>query len=247
MMNFSGVSRQTVVGKLLRLPLRLIPNGMAVPVLQGPLRGKRWLAGSSTHGCWLGSYEYEKQRFFAKEIRANTVVFDIGANVGFYTLLASVLVGPEGQVIAFEPVPRNIDFLRKHVRLNRIDNVEIMEVAVSDAFGVATFDLGPDSSQGRIAKGGELNVQTVCLDGLISAGEKPVPDYLKIDVEGAEMSVLTGAQNLLKGAHPAIFLATHSPALHQQCLAFLRSLGYTVQAVDGQPIEKTDELFAQYV
>ncbi len=109
-----------------------------------------------------------------------------------------------------------------------------MEVAVSDAFGVAAFDLGSDSSQGKIAQGGELNVQTVCLDGLITAGEIPVPDYLKIDVEGAEMSVLTGAQNLLKDAHPAIFLATHSPALHQQCLAFLHSLDYTVQAVDSR-------------
>lgn len=246
-MNFSGVSRQTVIGKLLRLPLRLIPNGTVVPVLQGPLKGKRWLVGSSTHGCWLGSYEYAKQRLFAKEIKAGAVVFDIGANVGFYTLLASLLVGPQGRVLAFEPAPRNIDFLRKHVRLNRIDNVEVMEVAVSDAFGVAAFDLGPDNSQGRIAQGGELTVRTVCLDGLVAAGEIPVPDYIKIDVEGAEMSVLTGAQNMLKDCHPTIFLATHSPALHQQCLAFLRSLEYTVGAVDGHPVEKTDELFAQYV
>ncbi len=114
-MNFSGVSRQTVVGKLLRLPLRLLPDGMAVPVLQGPLKGKRWLVGSSTHGCWLGSYEYEKQRLFAKKIKAGAVVFDIGANVGFYTLLTAMLVRPEGRVVAFEPVPRNIDFLRKHI------------------------------------------------------------------------------------------------------------------------------------
>lgn len=224
-MNFSGISRQTVVGKLLRLLLRLIPNGMAVPVLQGPLKGKRWLVGSSPHGCWLGSYEYEKQRFFAKEIKPNTIVFDIGANVGFYTLLASLLVGAQGRVVAFEPVPRNIRFLQRHLQMNHIKNVAVMEVAVSDAFGVAAFDPGPDSSQGKIAQDGELSVRTVCLDGLIVAGEIPVPDSIKIDVEGAEMPVLVGAQNLLENVHPAIFLATHSPALRQQCLAFLRSLG----------------------
>ena len=88
-MNVSAIANRSVAGRLLRLPLALIPAVLPMPVLQGPLRGYWWITGSSNHGCWLGSYEYDKQRLFARMIRAGDVVFDIGANVGFYTLLAA--------------------------------------------------------------------------------------------------------------------------------------------------------------
>ena len=93
-MKVSEISNRSVAGRLLRLPLALIPPALAMPVLQGPLRGYRWIVGSSNHGCWLGSYEYAKQRLFAQMVRSGDVVFDVGANVGFYTLLAACRVGP---------------------------------------------------------------------------------------------------------------------------------------------------------
>lgn len=67
-MNFSGISDQGLVGRILRAPLRLVPSRATVPILQGRLRGKKWIVGSSTHGCWLGSYEWEKQRGFAAAV-----------------------------------------------------------------------------------------------------------------------------------------------------------------------------------
>ena len=57
------------MGRLLRFSLRLIPTGMKLPILQGKLKGKRWIVGLSNHGCWLGSYEYEKQILFAEMIQ----------------------------------------------------------------------------------------------------------------------------------------------------------------------------------
>ena len=114
-MNFSKISNRTFYGKILRLPLKLIPKRMVVPIVRGPLRGKRWIVGASTHGCWLGSYEYQKQSIFKKTVKSGYVVYDIGAHVGFYTLLSSVLVGTQGKVIAFEPVQRNLEYLKKHV------------------------------------------------------------------------------------------------------------------------------------
>src|ERR1043165_45133 len=101
--NFSGLSRGSFVGRIARLPLSLIPAGARMPILQGPLRGKRWVAGSHVHGGWRGSYEFEKQQMFISAIKPGAVVYDIGANVGFYTLLASRLAGPQGRVYAFEP------------------------------------------------------------------------------------------------------------------------------------------------
>src|SRR5437899_3136746 len=88
----------TVPGRLLRLPLALVPRSATVCVLGGSLRGARWVVGSASHGCWLGWYEADKQRAFASLVKRGDVVFDIGAHVGFYTLLASRLCGPSGHV-----------------------------------------------------------------------------------------------------------------------------------------------------
>lgn len=107
-MNISAVPHDSLVGRLLRWPLRFIPPELVVPILQGKLKGRKWVVGSSKHGCWLGSYEYHKRRLFEQLIRPGDTVFDIGAHVGFYTLLASILTGPAGRVFAFEPLPRNL-------------------------------------------------------------------------------------------------------------------------------------------
>ena len=138
-MNFSALSDRSWVGRLARLPLRAIPPEMKLPILQGRLRGKKWIAGSSVHGCWLGSYEYNKRQVFEKVVASGSVVFDIGANVGYYTLLAAVLVGPRGKVVAFEPVPDNLRYLKEHLRLNHIANVSVIEDAVSDDSGEIFF------------------------------------------------------------------------------------------------------------
>ncbi|HEX6832536.1 MAG TPA: FkbM family methyltransferase, partial [Rudaea sp.] len=102
-----------------------------MPILQGPLRWRLWIPGSSSHGCWLGSYEYDKQRLFARVARSGDVVFDIGANVGFYTLLAATCVAPTGRVVAFEPMPSNVKRIHQHLKLNRIGSVHSVEAAVS--------------------------------------------------------------------------------------------------------------------
>jgi len=243
-MNFSGVSSQTVLGKFLRLPLKLIPSEAKVPILQGRSRGMKWIVGSSSHGCWLGSYEYDKRHAFENVVKEGDVVFDIGAHVGFYTLLASALVGPRGKVFAFEPVPRNLFYLREHLRMNHITNVTVIEAAVSSSSGQTFFDEGLTDQMGRISTQGRLQVNTVCLEDLVSRGELPCPDHMKIDVEGGEMSVFLGARSVLAKAHPTVFLATHGRAQHQQCCEFLRSLQYQLQAIGARSVESCTEILA---
>jgi FkbM family methyltransferase len=242
--NFSGVAEKALAGKLLRLPLRFIPPHAVVPVLQGKLKGQKWIVGSSNHGCWLGSYEWDKRVVFEQVVGDGGVVFDIGAHVGFYTLLASVLVGPSGKVIAFEPVPRNVRYLQAHLRLNRISNVELIEAAVSDRKGVACFDESLASSTGHLAPGGSLRVKTVALDQLVSAGEVPAPTCIKIDVEGGEALVLQGGKSVLSGLHPRIFLATHGSEVHRECCRLLRSLGYELKPIGGRSLEEASEIVA---
>jgi FkbM family methyltransferase len=225
------LSAQSPLGKLLRLPLRLIPPGSSVPILATPARGKRWIAGSGPHSCWLGWNELLKRSHFAREVRAGDVVYDIGANVGSYTVLASVLVGSAGRVIAFEPVAENVSYLRSHIRLNALDNVEVFELAVGDRSGTVSFRAHEDRLQGRVDPAGSEVVGVIALDDLRKEGRAPEPDCLKIDVEGGELSVLRGAAELMRGARPLIFLATHGERVREECLALLRGAGYDVVAI----------------
>ena len=245
-MNVSGISDQSLVGKVLRFPLRLIPPQAVLPVMQGRLRGKKWIVGSSNHGCWLGSYEYDKRILFERTVTENAVVFDLGAHVGFYTLLASVLVGPGGRVFAFEPFPANLVYLKAHLRLNNADNVTVVEAAVSDKCGTAFFAEGPTRSMGHISPNGRLQVETVAMDELVAKGELPAPDYIKIDIEGGETLALSGAQSVLARSHPTIFLATHGSSIHQECCRLLRSLDYELRPIDGMNLVSSSEILATY-
>ncbi|SIO55242.1 methyltransferase, FkbM family [Singulisphaera sp. GP187] len=244
-MNFSRITSETALGKILRLPLRLLPRGTTVPILQGPLKGKKWIVGSSDHGCWLGSYEHAKQKLFIKHVPVGGTVFDVGAHVGFYTLLASQLVGESGHVAAFEPFPENAAFLRRHIDLNKFGNVSMFEAAVSDHDGTITFLEGPTRFTGKVDPSGGRSTRSVTLDTLVAQGEVPVPNLIKMDIEGAELGALKGAATILAQHRPTIFLATHGKDIHSQCCQFLGSLGYRLESLDGSPLEQVDEIIAR--
>ena len=243
-MNLSDIPAGTLIGRILRQPLKLIPGNAAMPILQGRLKGKRWIAGAHTHGCWLGSYESKKQKLFESKVKPGDAVFDIGANAGLYTLLASDLVGSIGHVYAFEPLPRNTHFLREHLRLNRVENVEVIESAVSERSGDTYFDHTPGNAMGHFAAKGRFKVRTVSIDALISEGKVLPPNCMKIDVEGGEFLVLSGAKSTLMNYHPIIFLATHGAQVHEQCCGLLKSFGYQIEGLDGASTAQCDELIA---
>ena len=245
-MNFSKINYRSFWGRLLRLPLRLIPKRMAMPILQGRLRGTKWIVGAGEHGYWLGSYEMNKRLAFEREIPNGAVLYDMGANVGYFSLLAAKLVGPEGRVYAFEPLPRNIEFLRKHIKINKFENIEVVDAAVSDHSGEAHFDLGASSAMGHLAESGGIQVRMVALDEMLAAGELRPPDYMKVDVEGAEYEALKGARKVLEQYHPVLFLDTHQREAHLPTIELLQSLGYEFEILDGKPLTATKELIARY-
>lgn len=225
----------SLLSRVIRLPLRLFPGGLTVPILSGPLRGWKWITGSATHGCWLGTYERESQEVLERRLHGGDVVYDIGANVGFFTLLAAKL---GATVYAFEPLPRNVALLREHIALNRAA-AHVFDVALSSSSGVARFTAGAHHAAGRLERDGELDVRTEVLDRLVESGQIPPPQAMKIDVEGAEYDVLTGAAEVLTRHRPFILLSTHGYAVHERCCALLRGFRYEIEVIrdgtaDGQ-------------
>jgi len=248
--DWSGIRRDSVFGWLLRYPLRWLPRGAVVTVRQGVNAGHKWLVGSSVHGCWLGSYELDKQKVIGQYVKPGMTAFDLGANAGFFTLAFSRLVGPSGRVWAFEPLAENIVALRRHVELNGLRNVTIVQAAVSDKAALASFERAASSAMGYLttSENSSLRVPTVALDQLIAEGICPRPDILKIDVEGAESAVLEGARQLLRSRRATWLISLHGGAERERCTTQLAAAGYRLSTLHGLPWSQApdgdDELLA---
>jgi FkbM family methyltransferase len=207
-------------------------NWAVLPILSGPLKGYRWLLATRS-SFFFGTYEPAQSALFCKVVKPGDVVYDIGAHFGYYALLALKLVGTEGRVLAFEPSPPNLARLYRHIELNRCSNVQVLELAVSDREGSAHFETRTGSGLGHLAPDGPVEVKITRLDGLQGY---PLPNVMKIDVEGAEVGVLRGANSLLAAAKPTIFLSLHGDDLKKACLEILATHGYTFQDIGPMEI-----------
>lgn len=200
-----------------------------LPIQSGPLKGFRWSLFTGIRFI-RGDYHLTEAREMAKLVHAGDVVYDIGAHVGYYSLIFSQACGEQkGKVFAFEPLPVNLKSLRVHLNANKIKNVSILPYAASSEAGVLRFDTAGGTGRGRISHKGKVVINTITLDELVFEKDYPVPDFIKIDVEGAEVHVLKGASKLLDAYSPKIFLATHGDAIRLECEKLLRQNGYELQ------------------
>jgi FkbM family methyltransferase len=213
---------------------------VVVPVLQGPLRGARWIVGSGVHGCWLGCYESAKQATCVASARRGETAYDLGANVGFYTLLFSRLVGRDGVVHAFEPAERNLGFLRRHVTMNHAANVHIHPAAVGRETGTALFDPVSHPSMGRLVPepgSRTLPVPLISLDDFVYSRGNAPPDIVKMDVEGGEVDVIVGMRRLLAERRPRLLVAVHGEDRWSGCRDLLGEAGYVIRDLGGRPLD----------
>ncbi len=205
-----------------------------LPIISGRLKGKLWIMGCSgkIFRFITTTYELPQTKLFEKYVKKDGVVYDIGAHVGYFTLLSSLLVGDIGKVYAFEPNKKILKLLHKHIEINKCTNVVIIEKAVSNTNCLASFSIGDGSWDGKLSKTGEYKVETVKLDDFVTTNNILPPDLIKIDVEGEELNVLMGTKNLLIKFYPVIFLSAHSQELYKNCSNFLISLGYEISGVN---------------
>jgi len=144
------------------------------------------------------AFETFETELFKKQVKKGMTVLDIGAHIGYYTLLAANLVGENGRVFAFEPHPHNFAVLEKNVRINGYKNIVLVQKAVSDKSEYTNLFLGKRSGlhslSNRVGKK-SIVVETVTLDEIFDKDCQV--DIIKIDVEGAEMLVLLGANRVI--------------------------------------------------
>jgi FkbM family methyltransferase len=178
-------------------------------------------AGRSPQHGWAGrlqrgTWEPEVIEFFSKALRPGDIVFDIGAYVGPYTLLASRLVGPSGHVFAFEPDPVAQALLQRNVGVNRALNVSVVPYAVgaSDGWASLAYSVLGDSAT-RITAAADPATTDVPIVSLrtFCRKENVQPDVIKIDVEGAEAEVLAHPSLGHVGGARCVFVELHEREL----------------------------------
>ncbi len=187
------------------------------PIAHGAGRGLLFDAGPGNAGYVLGTSEPHVQQALELLVAPGMTVYDVGANVGFFAMIAARLVGPEGRVICFEPVAENAGFIARNAELNGFRHVTVRHEALGRTDGEATFLLSETPGWGKLAGVGDvppgargtITVPVRRLDGLLAAERLPPPDLIKVDVEGAETAVLAGATDLLGARHPILVIELH--------------------------------------
>lgn len=186
----------------------------------------------------LGCYELTKHEAFRNFLRPGTTFIDVGCNKGDFALLGSRLVGPQGHVLAFEPHPENCQWVRKSIAKNAYQNIDLFQMALSDVNGKAQLYIGLKSGFHTLVPGqpyrteGFIEVETRRLDDFLEEIHFTRPiGAIKIDVEGADMQVLRGAQKTISG-NPGIviFLDVHRSlgVNAAEVCEFLKNLGLSL-------------------
>jgi FkbM family methyltransferase len=192
-----------------------------------------------------GTWEPEVVKALTEAVQPGSCALDIGAHIGFYTLVLSKLVGPKGVVISFEMMSETFQVLAENIRLNQCGQVRTINKALMDRscelrVAVSSPDLLPGTAS--VVNGGTsdtLNVQAVSLDDFMRDRPERV-DFMKIDVEGAESLVLQGAKTTIETTHPKMLIEIHqfdaSPPEQSPALRQLYDWGYRTRWIERNPL-----------
>jgi FkbM family methyltransferase len=199
-------------------------------------------------GCLIDNYEPLETIAFRRLLRPGFHVVDIGANVGWFTLLAAVCTGPEGRVSAFEPRNPTVDYLRRSVCLNRLeDRVSVHKVAVGDRSATVSLIWHPTSRNPGSTHLGErqadADVQPAEMRQLDALLGGAMVDCIKMDIEGAEGLALAGADAVLRECRPFILCEINPAALRaisgmsvDDFLGLVRARAYAVFSLEDDAV-----------
>jgi len=224
---------------MLRASLALYSGrGRSIPVMAGPLKGKLLPKSVALQNLAMlfGRYEPDVVREITSTPDPIKVAYDIGAHIGFMSLVLMKRVGTKGKVFAFEPVPENLASIEQLISLNRIDGlIQVVPLAVGDNNGNQNMvlwqspfmylleDALDEQKAGFCAR---IEIETCTLDEFVFERRNPPPDFMKIDVEGAETKVLRGAAKTVKTYSPRMVIEIHGPRYACETWDLVQGFGY---------------------
>lgn len=243
------------LGRNYRKVVRAIP-GLSVRQKIGPYGPFRLLPefAFSDLENW-GSAHNKGFRSCIEACRGKRCVLDIGAHIGLVSLPAASVLAKDGRVYAFEPAAANVGVLQRHLRLNNAENVELVPVLVGmrDHAEVPFYEsAGPHGQNAVILKseatlrseqGGyrQTKRRQIALDGFCHE-RRIAPEVIKIDVEGAELGVIAGAEQTLITHRPIVYLSVHPREIAlaggslDELMQLVNEVGYTLKTVEGEPV-----------
>ena len=220
-----------------RLMLRIIPVGtrFATRVRKGEGAGLRLSLDPRYEAPYAaGFHETALLACLVAHLRPGDVLYDVGAHIGYISLVAARLVGPSGRVFAFEADPENADRITGHVQMNALPQVELVPAAVWSECKTLSFHRASASSSRNTGAVGASNqdnsvdgiivVEAVTLDRFVEDHRSPA--VVKVDVEGAEEEVLKGAEEVFRTSKPTLICEVHHGRAAEGVAAWLARMGY---------------------
>ncbi len=223
--------------------LKVLLSSVYITVRSGPLKGRKWIATTGIRFV-KGDHEPYKTKAFTDNYKAGDTLFDIGAHVGYISAIAAVIGQGKGKIIAFEPRPMNAMFFRKHMHINRFDNVTLYEAAVGETDGEVLFDTGQGSATGHVSETGNISVKQISAGRMVINGEIPPPHFIKIDVEGGEKAVLKDLNEVISSFRPKLLVATHNIDCRKFVEDFLNNKNYSFEILNPGSTRGDTEIMA---
>lgn len=226
--------------------IEIAAGGVTFFYQDGSCFGVAKTGASNSHALWI-SPEYEKSEtdLLRKVVQPGWTAIDAGANFGWYAVHLSRLVGTDGRVLAFEPVPSNFQELGANAALNSCRNLEMFNTALGNSLEsiniyVPQIALGSGAASQFLDVGEKIEVPMTRLDDFVAEKKLTRVDFLKADIEGGELNLLRGAEQMLESLRPRILIEIvdihcrrfgHAP---EDVYQYLIERGYTGRYITDQ-------------
>jgi len=199
----------------------------------------------------FGLFDGKGIRFMKKNLKNGDVFFDIGANIGCYTLIASKITGSSGHVFAFEAIREVYEKLTFNIQLNNLSGITAENLAIFDQKDLLEFYVSSGENIGMSSifhhdneRGDTVQVQAISVDEYVEENQISRVDFIKLDIEGAELHALNGMRKTLRRFRPILLMELSTEVLPNTSLTpdeitqLLRDLNYTQMALtkSGDPI-----------
>jgi len=218
---------------------RAAPSGLTtVKVASGILEGYALNLDMQTEkDYWLGTYELDLQSSLRSLVKPGMVVCDVGANIGYITLMLAHLVGKEGQVFSFEALPSNTFRWQENIALNGLtERAHLTHAAVADRQAPIHFLVHESGGMGKVIGSAgrqasyreEIEVPGISLDDFVFENGNPPPELIKLDIEGGEVLALPGMQRILSEVGPTLLMELHGQESIQISWEILSTSGYRI-------------------